>query len=104
MKNVILAQIEFTMKTARIFIAVSLFAVATSFSYAGPGAQYFQQRRAERVRVAATAPDAPKSADSCCRVVTVQRPFASHKISTPVKSVECSGCTAMAAGEKCQAS
>jgi hypothetical protein len=90
------------MKTAKIIIAASLFALATSFTYAGAGPQYWAQRRAERARAAATTPtDAAKAASSCCRVVTVQRPIASHKVTLPVNVVECSGCAAMAAGEKC---
>jgi hypothetical protein len=90
------------MKTTKIIIAASLFTIATSFTYAGPGPQYWAQRRAERTRAAATTPtDAAKAAASCCRVVTVQRPIASHKVSISVNVVQCSGCAAMTAGEKC---
>lgn len=93
------------MKTAKIIIAASLFALATSFTHAGPGPQYWAQRRAERANAAATTPTkAPKAGESCCRVTTVQRPIASHKVTMPVKTVECSGCAAMAAGEKCPTS
>ena len=90
------------MKTVKVIVAASLFAVAMSFVFAGPGPQYWAQRRAERARAAATTPaDAPTATKACCRVTTVQRPIASHKASIPVKAVECSGCAAMAAGEKC---
>jgi len=90
------------MKTAKILITASLFAIATSFTYAGPGAQYWAQRRAARANAAVVATaSVPKAGETCCRVVTTQRPVASHKVSIPVKSVECSGCAAMAAGEKC---
>lgn len=90
------------MKTIKVIIAASLFAVATSFTYAGPGPQYWAQRRAERARAATTAPaETAKTAAACCRVVTVQRPVASHKVSIPVQTLQCDGCAAMAAGEKC---
>jgi hypothetical protein len=93
---------RFTMKTAKTIITASLFVIATSFAFAGPGPQYWAQRRTERARAVATKPaDMAKATESCCRVVTVQRPIASHKVSLPVKSVECSGCAAMQAGEKC---
>lgn len=96
------------MKTSRILLAISIVLTATSFSYAGPGVQYWQQRRVDRATAPATrgmaTANTPSTAEKCCRVTTVQRPVASHKVSIPVKQVECPGCSAMAAGEKCPTS
>jgi hypothetical protein len=96
------------MKTSRILLAISIVLTATSFSYAGPGVQYWQQRRVDRATAPATrgmaTANTPSTVEKCCRVTTVQRPIASHKVSIPVKQVECPGCSAMAAGEKCPTS
>jgi hypothetical protein len=94
------------MKATKIILTASLFAVAASLAYAGPGADYWAQRRATRARAAAPviAPAATPANTACCRVVTTQRPVASHKVTIPVKTVECGGCAAMAAGEKCPSS
>lgn len=94
------------MKTTKLILVAGLFAIATSLTYAGPGPDYWAQRRAARDRAAATAAtiNENKAAATCCRVVVTQRPAASHKITLPVKQVECSGCPTMAAGEKCRTS
>ena len=94
------------MTPSKILLAASILAIGTSFAYAGPGIQYWSQRRTAQNTVTKNVSPAPatKAAVPCCRVVTTQRPVASHKVSIQVKTVECSGCPAMAAGMKCPSS
>ena len=89
------------MKTTKLILATSLILATASLTFAGPGPQYWQDRLARRALAATTPTDAAKAAATCCRVITVQRPISSHKVFIPVKTVECPGCAAMAAGEKC---
>jgi hypothetical protein len=93
------------MNTAKVLLVAGMFSLASSFAFAGPGAQYYQQRRAERARPAPSAAAAATKAETpCCRVTTVERPIASHKVSYRTQKVTCSGCAKMAAGEKCPSS
>lgn len=93
------------MKTSRFLLVAGLLAMASSFAYAGPGPQYWQQRRAEHANnSSAVSAKAVETSIACCRIVTVKRPLSSHKVSMPEKTVKCVGCPTMAAGQKCSSS
>jgi hypothetical protein len=90
------------MKTARLILIAGLLLATTSFTFAGPGAWYFTHRRAQAPKAAPTTP-ATKNDAACphCKVTTAERPIGPGKVTMRTGKMDCSGCTKMAAGEKC---